>query len=168
MYISAHKLRAYHRPIWRPVTRFSKVPKTCPVRKAIRKTLTRSFCKAGLFICCKGNKTGTQYYYYLLLLLLLLLYYYYYYVSGLSRNGLRKGTTFRGESAPFWLWRSSGCFRKEMNHLSPANCIFQSLSFPQACAERLGIWQEGCLTDVLCACAVWWTPPLKESKMVLV
>ena len=43
----------------------------------------------------------------------------------------------------------------KMNHNSPTNRSYQSLSFPQACAERLGIWQEGCLTDVLCACAMW-------------
>ena len=36
--------------------RFSKVPKTFRARKAIRNTPTRLFCKAGLFICCKGNK----------------------------------------------------------------------------------------------------------------
>ena len=36
--------------------RFSKVPKTFRARKAIRKTPTCLFCKAGLFICCKGNK----------------------------------------------------------------------------------------------------------------
>ena len=36
--------------------RFSKVPQTFRSRRAIRKTPTRSFCKAGLFICCKGNK----------------------------------------------------------------------------------------------------------------
>ena len=39
-----------------PGTRFSKVPRTFRARKAIRKTTTRLFCKAGLFICCKGNK----------------------------------------------------------------------------------------------------------------
>ena len=36
--------------------RFSKVPRTFRARKAIRKTTTCFFCKAGLFICCKGNK----------------------------------------------------------------------------------------------------------------
>ena len=36
--------------------RFSKVPRTFRIRKAIRKTPTRLFCKAGPFICCKGNK----------------------------------------------------------------------------------------------------------------
>ena len=36
--------------------RFSKVPKTLRARKAIRKTPTCLFCKACLFICCKGNK----------------------------------------------------------------------------------------------------------------
>ena len=40
----------------RPGARFSKVPKTFRARKAIRKTMTRSFCKTDLFICCKGNK----------------------------------------------------------------------------------------------------------------
>ena len=39
-----------------PGARFSKVPKTFRARKAIRKTPTSLFCKAGLFICCKGNK----------------------------------------------------------------------------------------------------------------
>ena len=36
--------------------RFSKVPRIFRARKAIRKTTTSLFCKAGLFICCKGNK----------------------------------------------------------------------------------------------------------------
>ena len=40
----------------RPGMRFSKDPKTLRARKAIRKTPTRLFCKAGLFICCIGNK----------------------------------------------------------------------------------------------------------------
>ena len=35
--------------------RFSKVPKTFRARKAISKTATHLFCKAGLLICCKGN-----------------------------------------------------------------------------------------------------------------
>ena len=35
---------------------FSKVPKTFRTRKAIRKTPTRLFCYAGLFISFKGNK----------------------------------------------------------------------------------------------------------------
>ena len=39
-----------------PVARFSKVPRTFRARKAIRKTTTCLFCKASLFICCKGNK----------------------------------------------------------------------------------------------------------------
>ena len=39
-----------------PGAHFSKVPKTFRARKAIPKTATRLFCKAGLFICCKGNK----------------------------------------------------------------------------------------------------------------
>ena len=39
-----------------PGARFSKVPKTFRARKAIRKTTTCLLCKAGLFICCKGNK----------------------------------------------------------------------------------------------------------------
>ena len=42
-----------------------KVSRLEPARKAIRKTSTRLFFKAGLFICCKGNKK----------------------VSGLSRSG---------------------------------------------------------------------------------
>ena len=37
--------------------RFSKVPRTFRARKAIRKITTCLFCKAGLFICCKGNKS---------------------------------------------------------------------------------------------------------------
>ena len=37
--------------------RLSKVPKTFRARKAIRKTPTFLFCKAGRFICCKGNKS---------------------------------------------------------------------------------------------------------------
>ena len=36
--------------------RFSKVPWTFRVRKAIRKFTTCLFCKTGLFICCKENK----------------------------------------------------------------------------------------------------------------
>ena len=36
--------------------RFSKVPKAFRARKAIRKTPACLFCKAGLFICRKGNK----------------------------------------------------------------------------------------------------------------
>ena len=36
--------------------RFSRVPKTFRAQKAIRKTTTCLFCKAGLFIRCKGNK----------------------------------------------------------------------------------------------------------------
>ena len=39
-----------------PGARFSKVPNTFRIRKAIRKTPTRVFCKAGRLICCKGNK----------------------------------------------------------------------------------------------------------------
>ena len=39
-----------------PGGRFSKVPRTFRARKAIRKTMTCLFCKAGLLICCKGNK----------------------------------------------------------------------------------------------------------------
>ena len=34
----------------------SKVPKTFRARKANRKPATCFFCKAGFFICCKGNK----------------------------------------------------------------------------------------------------------------
>ena len=41
---------------WGPFGRFSKVPRTFRDRKAIRKSTTYLFCKAGLFICCKGNK----------------------------------------------------------------------------------------------------------------
>ena len=40
-----------------PVARFSKVPKTLRARKVVPKTPTRSFYKAGLFICCKGEKS---------------------------------------------------------------------------------------------------------------
>ena len=40
----------------KPGARFSKVPRTFRARKAIRKTATCLFCKAGLFICCRGNK----------------------------------------------------------------------------------------------------------------
>ena len=39
-----------------PGGRFSKVPRTFRTRKAIRKTTICLFCKAGLLICCKGNK----------------------------------------------------------------------------------------------------------------
>ena len=39
-----------------PGAPFSKVPRTFRARKTIRKTTTCLFCKAGLFICCKGNK----------------------------------------------------------------------------------------------------------------
>ena len=39
-----------------PGARFSKVTRTFRARKASRKTTTCLFCKAGLFICCKGNK----------------------------------------------------------------------------------------------------------------
>ena len=39
-----------------PGASFSKVPKTFRARKAIRKTTTCLFCKAGPFICCKENK----------------------------------------------------------------------------------------------------------------
>ena len=41
--------------LW-PGARFSKVPTTFRARKASRKTTTCLFCKAGLFICCKGSK----------------------------------------------------------------------------------------------------------------
>ena len=40
--------------------RFSKVPKTFGLRKAIRKTTTCLFCKAGLLVCCKGNKNNNN------------------------------------------------------------------------------------------------------------
>ena len=43
-----------------PGARFSKVPTTLRVRKAIRKTMTCLFCKAGLLICCKGNKNNNN------------------------------------------------------------------------------------------------------------
>ena len=43
-----------------PGARFSKVPKTFRARKAIRKTLSHIFCKAGLFMCCKGKTTYLQ------------------------------------------------------------------------------------------------------------
>ena len=36
--------------------RFSKDPKTLPARRLARKTPTRLFCKAVLFICYKANK----------------------------------------------------------------------------------------------------------------
>ena len=39
-----------------PGARFSKVPKTFRARKAIHETPTCLICKAGLFICCIGNK----------------------------------------------------------------------------------------------------------------
>ena len=39
-----------------PVDPFSKVPKTFRARKAVPKTPTHSFCKAGLFTFCKGEK----------------------------------------------------------------------------------------------------------------
>ena len=39
-----------------PGARFSKDPKTFRARKAIRETPTCLICKAGLFICCIGNK----------------------------------------------------------------------------------------------------------------
>ena len=41
---------------WGTGARFSKVPKTFRARKAIRETPTCLICKAGLFICCIGNK----------------------------------------------------------------------------------------------------------------
>ena len=40
--------------------RFSKVPRTFRARKAIRKSTTCLLCKAGLFICCKGNKNNCK------------------------------------------------------------------------------------------------------------
>ena len=43
-----------------PGTRFSKVPRTFRARKTIRKTMTCLFCKAGLLICCKGNKSKNK------------------------------------------------------------------------------------------------------------
>ena len=39
-----------------PGSCFSKAPKTFRARKAIRKTPSRVFCRAGLFICCIGNQ----------------------------------------------------------------------------------------------------------------
>ena len=42
--------------VHRPVACFSEVPKIFRAPKAICKTPTRLFFKAGLFICCKGNK----------------------------------------------------------------------------------------------------------------
>ena len=39
-----------------PGARFSKVPRTFRARKAIRKTMTYLFRKAGLLVYCKGNK----------------------------------------------------------------------------------------------------------------
>ena len=44
-----------------PGTRFSKVLKTFRDLKAIRKTLTRLFCEAGLFIFCKANKNENNF-----------------------------------------------------------------------------------------------------------
>ena len=46
---------AYAMQFW-PGARYAKVPKTLRARKVMRRTPTRSFCEAGLFICCKGNK----------------------------------------------------------------------------------------------------------------
>ena len=46
--------------LWSTGARFLKVPRTFRARKAIRKTTTRLFCKAGLFICCKGNKNKSN------------------------------------------------------------------------------------------------------------
>ena len=40
-----------------PGVRFSKDSKTLRARKAIRKTPTRLFSKAGLFIFCEGSKS---------------------------------------------------------------------------------------------------------------
>ena len=51
-----HYLRAYHWSTQWAVARFSKVPKTFRVRKAVPKTPIRSSCKAGLFICSRGEK----------------------------------------------------------------------------------------------------------------
>ena len=45
-----------HEPGYRAGARLSKVPRTFQARKAIRKTTTYLFCKAGLLICCKGNR----------------------------------------------------------------------------------------------------------------
>ena len=42
---------------FRPGAHFSKVPRGFRARKAIRKTTTCLFGKAGLFICCIGNKS---------------------------------------------------------------------------------------------------------------
>ena len=44
-----------------PGARFSKVPRTFRARKAIRNSTTCLFCKAGLFICCKGNKNKNNF-----------------------------------------------------------------------------------------------------------
>ena len=56
----AHPQQSLSLPSWIslscPVARFWKVPKTFRARKAFPKTPTRSFCKAGLFICCKGEE----------------------------------------------------------------------------------------------------------------
>ena len=46
---------AYAMQFW-PGARYAKVPKTLRAQKIMRKTPTRSFCEAGLFTCCKGNK----------------------------------------------------------------------------------------------------------------
>ena len=59
---SLRSIYALYSPCWEsshiyhPAARFSKVAKTFRTRKVIRKTLTRLFCKAGVFICCKENK----------------------------------------------------------------------------------------------------------------
>ena len=42
------------------VARCSEVSKTLRARKAIRNTPTRLFCKAGLFMCFKGNKNWNK------------------------------------------------------------------------------------------------------------
>ena len=46
----------HHVSLSRYGARFSKVPRTFRARKAIRKTTTCLFCKAGLSICCNGDK----------------------------------------------------------------------------------------------------------------
>ena len=43
-----------------PGARFSKVPRTFRAQKAIHKTATCLFCRAGLFICCNRNKNNNK------------------------------------------------------------------------------------------------------------
>ena len=56
--LTADKLccRAFSSGIVAQSSRILESPETFRTRKAIRKTPTRLFCKAGLFMCCKGSK----------------------------------------------------------------------------------------------------------------